>query len=343
MLRWLSILLLLTGLLVGLGYLGLDYWFRTGRMPLIDSDPRVATAGTSVRLLVAPGASLTRVATQLEQLELIDRPELFRLKVRLLGAAGRIQAGEYDVPTAATPAEILELLAQGTVVKRRLVIVEGIRTRELLQQLQGTEGLKQELPAELSLEDLPSVLGVPVGHAEGWFFPDTYQYRRGDSDRALLLRAYQRMQQALDDAWTSRDDELPYEDPYALLTMASIIEKETGQAADRPQIAQVFVRRLQQGMRLQTDPTVIYGLGDRFDGDLRRRDLEADTPYNTYTRFGLPPTPIALPGNAALEAAAHPAAGDYLYFVARGDGSSVFSRTLAEHNAAVRRYQLRRQ
>jgi UPF0755 protein len=187
-----------------------------------------------------------------------------------------------------------------------------------------------------------AALGLEPRHPEGLFFPSTYRFDDGDSDADILRRAYRRMQRVLDDAWAKRDPELPYATPYEALIMASIVEKETGQADEREAIAGVFVRRLRRGMKLQTDPTVIYGLGAAFDGNLRRADLRRDTPYNTYTRHGLPPTPIALPGAAAIEAALHPADGKALYFVAKGDGSHHFSDSLRQHNNAVRRYQLKR-
>jgi len=207
--------------------------------------------------------------------------------------------------------------------------------------LAAAQGLGQTLVATDNA-NLLAALGFEPAPAEGQFFPDTYAYHRAQSDRDILLRAHRRMQKELADAWSERAEDLPYKNPYEALIMASIIEKESGRDSDRLSVSQVFVRRLKIGMKLQTDPSVIYGVGDAFDGNLTRRHLRTDSPYNTYTRFGLPPTPISLAGREALRAALNPAPGDYLYFVARGDGSSQFSRTLAEHNAAVRRYQLKR-
>lgn len=204
-------------------------------------------------------------------------------------------------------------------------------------------GLNDKLAHTLSgvdVETLLGALGLPGGHAEGLFFPDTYRFVRGDSDADILRRAYAKMQSELEAAWASRDLSVPYKTPYEALIAASLIEKETGRDEDREHISQVFATRLLEGMKLQTDPTVIYGLGDEFDGNLTRRHLRTDTPYNTYERRGLPPTPIALPGRKSIVAALHPGPGNFLYFVSRGDGTSQFSTSLAEHRAAVRKYQL---
>lgn len=265
----------------------------------------------------------------------------WRLLAERTGLAPRLQAGEYRIEPGMTPRGLLQALADGRVVQYRLTILEGSRFRELRATLAATPELEQTLGG---LDDAAVLarVGASEGHPEGLFLPDTYFFPRGFSDVELLKRAYWAQKKLLEQAWQSRAPELPLADAYQALILASVIEKETGQAGERPQIAGVFVNRLRQGWRLQTDPTVIYGLGDAFDGNLRRIDLETDTPYNTYTRFGLPPTPIALPGRAAIEAAVRPASTPAMYFVARGDGSHVFSRTLDEHNAAVRRYQLGR-
>ena len=263
----------------------------------------------------------------------------WRLLARQTGAAGRLQVGEYALPPGTTPRQLLERMRDGKVVAHRVTLVEGWNLRELRAALAKAEPL---LHASAGMDDaaLMRAIGHPGVHPEGRFLPETYQYVRGDSDVDVLRRAYAAMDQALDAAWASRAPGLPLASKEQALVLASIVEKETGIAEEREEIAGVFVRRLRIGMRLQTDPTVIYGMGERYAGNIRKADLLADTPYNTYTRGGLPPTPIAMPGKAALQAATHPAAGDALYFVAIGDGSGrhVFTRSLADHQDAVRDY-----
>jgi UPF0755 protein len=270
----------------------------------------------------------------------LDRPALYlEILARLDGSARRIRAGEYRLPAGMAPDALLALLVSGQVLQYPLTIVEGWSVRDLLSNLRNDPILLQTLEG-LDGAEIMVRLGRPDMHPEGRFLPDTYHFPRGATDLAFLQRAMQAMDSVLAAEWERRAPGLPLETPEQALVLASIVEKETSLAEERARVAGVFVRRLQIGMRLQTDPTVIYGLGEGFDGNLRRRDLQADTDYNTYTRSGLPPTPIALPGRAAIHASLHPAAGDELYFVARGDGSHHFSRTLSEHNAAVRRYQL---
>ena len=247
------------------------------------------------------------------------------------------RAGEYRLEPGLGPQDLLRLLSEGVVVQYRLTLVEGWTFRQVAESLAADAVLEQEIDLEDPYGWDPGTLFEGMRHPEGWFLPETYQFTRGDSNRDILERAHAAMQAALDGAWASRDTGLPLKSPYELLILASIIEKETALDAERERIAGVFVRRLQKRMRLQTDPTVIYGIGDSFDGDIRRKDLRTDTPYNTYTRHGLPPTPIAMPGRASLQAAAHPAPGEELYFVADGNGGHTFSRTLAEHQAAVNR------
>ena len=229
-------------------------------------------------------------------------------------------------------------MTEGRVSQAQISIIEGTTFRQLRNLLDADPDLRHDSTA-MSETDILQRVGAPEAHAEGLFFPDTYYFASGASDLAILKRAYQTMQQRLQESWQQRSPGLPLQTPYQALILASIVEKETGQASDRDMIAGVFINRLRRGMRLQTDPSVIYGMGDKFDGNLRKRDLLTDTPYNTYTRAGLPPTPIALPGLAALQATLHPAKTDALYFVARGDGSSVFSKSLAQHNRAVAKYQ----
>ncbi|WP_435101359.1 endolytic transglycosylase MltG [Arhodomonas sp. AD133] len=296
--------------------------------------------GSSARVVtVEPGTSFAALAGRLTDLGLLDSSWPLRLYARYSGAASRIQAGEYRIEPGMTALELLATMVSGEVVRYRLTVVEGWSYRELIAAVHSHEAIETTLEASAP-EALMTALERPGEHPEGRFLPETYRFTRGTTDREILQRAYDAMARVLADEWAGRADGLPLDSPYEALILASIVEKETAVAGERQRIAGVFVRRLRKGMRLQTDPTVIYGLGEAFDGNLRRRDLRADTPYNTYTRSGLPPTPIALPGRASIHAALHPAEGDALYFVARGDGSHVFSSTLEAHNRAVRRYQL---
>jgi UPF0755 protein len=237
-----------------------------------------------------------------------------------------------------TPLELARIITQGEVSLRQVSVIEGWTFHQMRAALNATPDITHDT-LNLSDAEILQRIGAPENHPEGLFFPDTYNFAAGSSDLTIFRRAYQAMQQRLQAAWEAREPGLPLETPYQALILASIVEKETGTPGDRPMIAGVFVNRLRKGMLLQTDPTVIYGLGEQFDGNLRKRDLLADNSYNTYTRPGLTPTPIALPGVAALQAALHPAQTDALYFVARGDGSSHFSSSLAEHNQAVNQYQ----
>ena len=263
------------------------------------------------------------------------------LFARATGQARRIRAGEYELGPGMRPIDLTALLVSGKIVLHELRLVEGWRFEEALAAVRQHAALQQTLP-QADAAALMVAIGHGTLHPEGRFYPDTYHFPRGTTEVAFLKRAFDTMQATLDQEWAARDAGLPYRGPDDALTMASIVERETGAVAERAEIAGVFVRRLQKGMRLQTDPSVIYGLGAAFDGNLRKRDLLADTPYNTYTRGGLPPTPICLPGRAALHAALHPAPGKTLYFVSRGDGSHYFSETMTEHAAAVRKFQLKR-
>jgi UPF0755 protein len=292
-------------------------------------------------LSVVPGASMQSIARHLEARGVIDSALYLQLYARLNGLAGRIQTGDYALSSELTPRDLLQRLVQGQVIQYSLTIVEGWSFRQMLAAVHQHDHLQKTLNG-LSDEEIMAELGHAGEHPEGRFFPETYYFPGNTSDLEFLQRAYDTMQQQLDEAWQQRAADIPLETPYQALILASIIEKETGQSGERHKIAGVFTRRLQKNMLLQTDPTVIYGLGDDFDGNLRRSHLKTDTPYNTYTRPGLPPTPIALPGAASLLAAVQPEAGQELYFVARGDGTHVFSNTLKEHNRAVRRYQLNR-
>ena len=291
-------------------------------------------------VLLAKGEAFSAFAERLHERGLLSHPKLWSRTAQLRGLAKQVQAGEYRVVASDTPEILLNRLISGDVVYYTVALIEGWTVMQAVAALRDNADLRRELPA-VTADTLLEALGLPGGHAEGLFYPDTYRFVRGDSDADILRRAHAMLQERLQKLWGERADGLPYENPYQALIVASLIEKETGREADRSHISQVFSLRLKKRMRLQTDPAVIYGLGSRFDGNLTRRHLREDTPYNTYVRFGLPPTPIALVGEESIFAALHPAAGEYLYFVARGDGSSQFSKSLAEHNAAVRRYQLR--
>lgn len=288
---------------------------------------------------VKSGASLKTVSRQLSDEGLLAEPYGFWLLARALGRASQLQAGTYRLERAVTPLELLDKLANGDVLPVEVAFVEGTTFRQWLAALAKHPGVKQTLAGKSEAE-IRSALGVEESSLEGLFFPDTYRFVAGTPDVEILRRAHGAMKKRLAQAWEARAPDLPLATAYEALILASIIEKETGQRGERPVIASVFVNRLRLGMRLQTDPTVIYGLGAGFDGNLRKRDLVTDTAFNTYTRDGLPPTPIAMPGAASIEAALHPEATPFLYFVGRGDGTHQFSRTLEEHNRAVARYQL---
>lgn len=299
----------------------------------------LAVGGDAQELVIPQGAHLGTVADALAARGLTDHPRFFVWMARLRGKEQAIRAGEYRIPPGTTPPGLLAMLVAGRVVQHELTIVEGWNFRELRAAVAANPVLEHTLEG-LTAAEVMARLGHPEEHPEGRFFPDTYHFPRGTTDAAFLRRAYAAMERHLAGAWADRDEGLPYEGPYEALIMASIVEKETAVPEERAAIAGVFVRRLERGMRLQTDPTVIYGIGPDFDGNIRRRDLREDTPYNTYVHKGLPPTPIAMPGAEAIHAALHPAPGNALYFVAKGDGSHVFSATLEGHNRAVRRYQL---
>ena len=291
--------------------------------------------------IVEPGASLGKVAYQLQAQGLIDYPRYLTMLGRWYGQASRLKAGEYELEPGLTPIELLDKFVSGNVAQYALTVVEGWTFKEMLQAIHTHDKLRHTLK-DKNADEIMAQLGQMGEHPEGRFMPETYHFPAGMTDLDFLKRAYGEMENYLQDAWQKREQGLPYKTPYEVLIMASIIEKETAVASERPQIAGVFVRRLRKNMRLQTDPTVIYGMGERFDGNIRRKDLRQDTPYNTYTRHGLTPTPIALPSAEAIDAALHPAEGKSLYFVAKGDGSHYFSATLAEHTDAVRKYQLKR-
>jgi len=295
---------------------------------------------SAVAFTVPAGASLRTAARAIESVGIGLPAWQFELLGRLMQRSSKIKAGSYEVENGITALALLDILTRGDVTMGEVVLVEGKTFRQFREALNQNPDLSHDT-LKLSDEKILSLIGVKEKHPEGLFFPDTYLFDKGTSELEVMRRAYTMMQTRLAAAWAQRDSTLPLTTPYEMLTLASIVEKETGQPADRPQIAAVFVNRLRRGMLLQTDPTVIYGLGERFDGNLRKTDLQTDTPWNTYTRPGLPPTPIAMPGVGALQAVSKPPPSDRLYFVARGDGSSEFSATLADHNRAVSTYQRR--
>jgi UPF0755 protein len=284
------------------------------------------------------GSSLKSVSNQLSAAGVVRYPWNFSLLVRVMGKAGEIKAGNYLVDQNVTPLQLFYKITRGDVTQSDITFIEGWNFRQVRSALDQMQGVRHDT-AGLTAQEILAKIGATESHPEGLFFPDSYYFTSGMSDLSILKRAYQAMQTHLAKAWSERDARLPYTDPYQALIMASIVEKETGRAIERPLIAAVFLNRLRVGMRLQTDPTVIYGLGESYDGNIHKRDLLADTPYNTYTRAGLPPTPIAIPGLDAIHAALHPKQTQAYYFVAKGDGTHIFSSNLNEHNRAVSRYQ----
>ncbi len=295
-----------------------------------------------LEITIQSGQTLGKLAAQLSSEQWLRYPKVWLAYARYKGLATRIQAGSYRLEAGLSPVQLLDKLVDGDVELRQLRVIEGSRYADMLEILRAHSAVEQTL-TDWSDDALKQALDLdPEMALEGWFYPDTMLFAQGTTDISLLKAGYARMQEVLTSEWRQRADNLPYETAYEALIMASIVEKETGRASERAEIAGVFVRRLNKRMRLQTDPTVIYGLGPDFDGNIRYRHLREDTPYNTYTRAGLPPSPIALPGRAAIHAALHPADGETLFFVAKGDGSHYFSKTLEEHEKAVREYQLKR-
>jgi UPF0755 protein len=325
----LSVLLLLAAAAFGLGVWQVDRFMTTP----------VSVPPDGVEFDISAGSSFAAVARQLVDQGLIDSDKWLRLHVRWTGEASAVQAGDYLIESGATPKSMLEQFTSGAVRLYSFTIVEGWNHRDLLEALHSNVMIM----ATMTDEDWPGLLsdlGASIMHPEGLFLPETYRFARDTTDRELLAQAYKLMEQVLSEEWQTRDGATAVKTPYEALVLASIVEKETARVDERPRIAGVFTRRLEKRMRLQTDPTVIYGIGAGFDGNLTREHLQTDTPYNTYTRHGLPPTPIAMPGRAAISSALHPAPGEELYFVATGlgDGSHSFSTTKSEHDAAVAEY-----
>lgn len=331
MIRLIKLCLVITVLSLSCLALWLTYYART---PL--NIPR-----TSQTMTVEPNSGLTSIANQLAHQGVINHPWSFILLARILGKESSLQAGEYTLNTNTTPYEVILSLNNGKPTQGKITFIEGKTFKELRVKLLENDAISNTIQ-NLSDAEVMALIDSQQQHPEGLFFPDTYYFNRGTKDTVLLKRAHEEMIAKLETAWQKREPNLPYKNSYEALIMASIIEKETGQAFERPTIAGVFVNRLRIGMRLQTDPTVIYGMGDQFDGNIRRKDLRNDTIYNTYTRAGLPPTPIAMPSLASIEAALHPAKTKALYFVGKGDGTHAFSNSLVEHNRAVTKYQLKR-
>lgn len=298
----------------------------------------ISTLTESVIFEVAPGSSFTRISSNLEAAGYLEYPLLFRLLARWRGVESVIKTGEHEIPALLSPEQLLTSLVQGNIKQYRVTLVEGWTFRQALEAIWSSEKTVRELQ-EYDPALISKSLDLPVSDPEGMLFPDTYFYTAGTTDLQILRRASSRLNEVLGNAWEQRLGALPYASAYDALVLASIIEKESAHGAERGHIAGVFVRRLENGMRLQSDPTVIYGLGDLFDGNLTRAHLEQLTPYNTYRIAALPPTPIALAGLESIKASLHPLPSDYLYFVAKGNGEHHFSNTLEEHNAAVRTYQ----
>lgn len=329
--RLIGIAVLLASLTLG--------WFWIGYRTFLETPLHVPEEG--MVLQVEKGTNLRQLGRQLEQRGVLQNGDMLYWHARWRELASKIRAGEFQVPAGTTPDGLLDILISGKTISYTLTLVEGWNFRQVLAAVGNDPVLQHVISAQKPAEVMRE-LGYPDIHPEGQFFPDTYAFPRGTTDRDFLKRAYRRMQQQLAEAWAGRADDIEVKSPQEALILASIVEKETGVPRERPEIAGVFTRRLKHGMKLQTDPTVIYGMGERYQGNIRRSDLLEDTPYNTYVHTGLPPTPICMPGREAIDAVLHPAPGKALYFVANGDGSHVFSDTLKQHNAAVQKYQLKR-
>lgn len=298
----------------------------------------ITTDGEAIPFTIAPGSGAHAAGQQIADAGVPIVPILFNMLARIEGKTSKIKAGSYELKPGTTPQRLITQLARGEFAQESLTIIEGWTFKQMRLAMANHAGLKHDT-AGLSDKELMAKISPEYVHPEGLFFPDTYLFAKGASEMQIFKQAHTAMIGRLSEAWDKRDPALPYKNPYEALIMASIVEKETGQKSERAMIAGVFVNRLKTGMLLQTDPTVIYGMGDNYQGKIRKRDLEADTPYNTYTRGGLPPTPIALAGAQSLTAALAPARTQALYFVARGDGTSQFSANLPDHNRAVNQYQ----
>jgi UPF0755 protein len=312
------------------------WWFWKDMQNVLDTPMNISTEKD---FIIEPGMSLQSISNQLKDTGLIKQAYYLLIEARRTGKDNKLKAGEYVIIPGTTPRQLLDQFVVGKVKQYALTLIEGWTFTDVMKFITNNSVLTDTLES-VNSNNVMAVLGEPELSPEGQFYPDTYHFPKGTSDIDFLLRAYNAMQKVLTEEWNQRAENLPYQSPYEALIMASMIEKETGLAEERAEIAGVFVRRMQKAMKLQTDPTVIFAMGKNFDGNLRRPDLLIDSPYNTYVYAGLPPTPIALAGRESIHAALHPAAGSSLYFVAKGDGSHHFSETLTEHNKAVAKYQL---
>ncbi|ADI29724.1 endolytic transglycosylase MltG [Methylotenera versatilis] len=325
--RWLFLSLLVTAALAG--------WLAYYAVSSLKLQPN------SQEITIQPKSGLKSIANQLVQQGVLTEPWRFIIIAKALHKESYLQAGDYTLNRNVTPYQLLLSLNHGKATQGSVTFIEGRTFAQMRNKLEKNDAVKQTITV-LSESEILRKIGSEYTVAEGLFFPDTYYFDRNTADTVMLQRSYDAMKSKLDDAWSKRAAGLPYKNSYQALIMASIVEKETGKASERPMIAGVFINRMRIGMRLQTDPTVIYGMGAQYNGNIRKKDLMTDTPYNTYTRNGLPPTPIAMPGLASIEAALHPASTKALYFVGKGDGSHAFSNSLEEHNRAVVKYQLKK-
>lgn len=328
--RWVGLVIVMGSFAIG--------WFWLAYKSAVDS---ALTIDETVLFEINKGDSYNHVINRLSARGLVGKPKYLKLFGKIENAASQLKAGEYQIVPGTTARELLAMMLNGDVHQYSLTLIEGWTFRQVLDELKETPNLSHTLKGKNHEEIMALVVGKNE-HPEGRFFPDTYFFSKDRTDLTILQRAYKKMEAALASQWGKRDKELPLGTPYEALILASIVEKETARAEERPIIAGVFTRRLKKEIRLQTDPTVIYGMGERFNGNITHKDLRADTPYNTYLHKGLPPTPIAMPGEAAINAVLHPGKGESLYFVSRGDGTHVFSNTLIEHNRAVAIFQKRK-
>ena len=317
-----------------LGALAISAWL------FIYAKTSLGLAPQAQEISIKPKSGLKSIANQLVEQGVLNSAWPFVLLAKILGKESYLQAGDYTLNKNITPYQLMLSLNHGKATQGNITFIEGKTFKQMREKLAKNDAIDATIP-QLSDSQVMQSVGNGEDHAEGLFFPDTFYFDRGTPDKVILKRAYDIMQTKLDGAWQNRAPNLPYKNSYEALIMASIVEKETGKSSERPMIAGVFINRLKIGMRLQTDPTVIYGMGDSYNGNIRRKDLLKDTIYNTYTRYGLPPTPIAMPGLASINAALHPESTKSLYFVGKGDGSHAFSATLNEHNRAVAKYQLK--
>lgn len=322
-------------LVASVALIGLSAWLAYYAVTPLNLAP------SSQEIVIQPKSGLRSIANQLVAQGVIQEPWRFIVLAKLLNKESTLQAGNYTLNKNVSPYQLLLSLNNGKATQGSITFIEGRTFAQMREKMARNDALKQTVP-HLSEAEILKLVGSSRTKAEGLFFPDTFYFDRNTADTVILQRSYDAMQRKLEAAWQKRAPNLPYKNSYEALIMASIVEKETGKASERAMIAGVFINRLRIGMRLQTDPTVIYGMGDEYQGNIRKKDLLKDTPYNTYTRDGLPPTPIAMPGLAAIEAALHPETTKALYFVGKGDGSHAFSNSLQEHNRAVVKYQLKK-